>query len=150
MDRLECHRSCRDVFTLSKYRNALPIAIQKAALIQFAVCRASRVARPKKSRNIVKLVPNVSFLISTSVRVGSHRTSNRAGNSGTAVIRSTILQREGNSVKATGCFRASLGELSAKVPRAAIDSRYISRKLRGTYIANDVCGLSWPTAEGVK
>lgn len=108
MDRLECYRSCRDVFTLSKYRNALPIAIQKAALIQFAVCRASRVARPKKSRNIVKLVPNVSFLISTSVRVGSHRTSNRAGNLGTAMIRSAILQRDGIQLRRLRAFALRL------------------------------------------
>jgi hypothetical protein len=44
-----------------------PIATQKAALIQFAVWKASRVATPKKSRNIVKLVLDLIFIISASV-----------------------------------------------------------------------------------
>src|SRR6185437_8448831 len=55
-------------YSWGKAKNALPIATQKPALIQFALCRASRVATPKKSRNIVKLVPNLSLLISASVR----------------------------------------------------------------------------------
>jgi hypothetical protein len=39
-----------------------PIASQTAALIQFAVCRASSAAAPKKSRNIVKFVPGLIFI----------------------------------------------------------------------------------------
>jgi hypothetical protein len=62
------YESRRDAGELSKYKNALPIATQKPALIQFAVCTASRVPTPKKRRNIVKLIPSLSFLISTSVR----------------------------------------------------------------------------------
>ncbi len=49
------------------YKNAHAIANQKAALIQFAVWKASIVATPKNSRNIVKFVPNLIFLISTSI-----------------------------------------------------------------------------------
>ena len=50
------------------YKNAHAIANQKAALIQLAVCKASRVATPKNSRNIVKFVPNLIFLISASIQ----------------------------------------------------------------------------------
>lgn len=49
------------------YKNAPAIANQKAALSQLAVCIASSVARPKNSRNIVKFVPNLIFLILASI-----------------------------------------------------------------------------------
>ena len=49
------------------YLLAYRVANQKAARIQFAVWKASIVATPKNSRNIVKFVPNLIFLISTSI-----------------------------------------------------------------------------------
>ena len=50
------------------YKKTHAIANQKTALIQLAVCRASSVATPKKSRKIAKLVPSLIFLISTSLQ----------------------------------------------------------------------------------
>jgi hypothetical protein len=51
------------------YKKTHAIANQKHALIQFAVCRASSVATPKKSMNTAKLLPSLTFLISTSVQL---------------------------------------------------------------------------------
>src|SRR2546423_10666521 len=48
-------------------RKAQAIANQKPALSQFLICKASSVATPKKSTNMVKLVPNLIFLISASL-----------------------------------------------------------------------------------
>jgi hypothetical protein len=67
------------------YKKTHAIANQKTALIQLAVCRASSVATPKKSRKIAKLVPSLIFLISTSLQ--SH--SDRSATSG-----STFVARE--------------------------------------------------------
>lgn len=51
------------------YKNAHAIANQKAVLIQLLVCIASSAARPKKSKNIVKFLPNLIFLMCAPVHL---------------------------------------------------------------------------------